>query len=251
MTAPLDCFFVEREDLIERYVAGDAAKASLSQEQLAAFEEHYFGCPVCFEKLQAARAAREAMLTVGASSRRTAWIGWAAAAMVVVTSASAWYLLRPAGAPASHVTAKRPPATVPLELAKIDPPRYDAVELRGSESPADARFRGAMKAYTAARYQDAAAQLSAISSHAPSQFFAAASQLMAGNTDAAIAALQAVPPESPFAEESKWLLAKAWLGRNEPDKAKPILDALSAGGGDFAAAAARLREQLKQWEAGR
>lgn len=248
MTSPCDCFQVDREDLIERYVAGEAAKPPLAEAERAAFEEHYFACTACFDKLQAARASRAALVAMQANRGRHWWVGWAAAAAVLLGAFGPWTALRPRSSSGIAQTTTPPRRAVPAELARLDPPRYDPAELRGAEPAASAQFQQAMRAYQDKQYAEAAPALEKLPTHPAAPFFAAASRLLAGQTDAAITALQAIPPASPFAEESKWLLAKAWLVKNEPAKAATILDTLAASGGDFATQAAQLRARLKDWE---
>jgi hypothetical protein len=96
---------IEDEDIIERY-----ARNQLAEEQRKAFEEHFFGCDDCFEKLQATErfvagvrdAARRGMLAgeVEGSSRGTRWSGWlvpafgiSACAALVLAAWSGWLYL--------------------------------------------------------------------------------------------------------------------------------------------------------------
>lgn len=76
---------IEKAEIIERYV-----RNQLAPPERQAFEEHFFGCDQCFEKLQAAErftagmrdAAERALLPVqsGAQARTLGWFAWAFAA---------------------------------------------------------------------------------------------------------------------------------------------------------------------------
>jgi hypothetical protein len=87
MTArTITCALVDEEDLDQRYLAG-----TLPPEQAEAFEEHYFGCERCWERVQYGLAVRAAdrgpaagdvILPARQPGRR--WWGLAAAAAVVL-----------------------------------------------------------------------------------------------------------------------------------------------------------------------
>lgn len=93
---------IEDEEIIERYV-----RNQLEAEERKAFEEHYFGCDDCFEKLQAMEhfvagvrdAARRGVLAAPAPESVSAWrIGswWmpafvvSAVAAVLLAAAAGW-----------------------------------------------------------------------------------------------------------------------------------------------------------------
>jgi hypothetical protein len=93
---------IEDEEIIERYVQNQLAEA-----ERKAFEEHFFGCDDCFEKLQVAErfvagvrdAARRSVLAgeVEGSSRGFSWRGWlvpafgvSACAALVLAALSGW-----------------------------------------------------------------------------------------------------------------------------------------------------------------
>ena len=93
---------IEDQEIIERYV-----RNRLEPEERKAFEEHFFGCDDCFEKLQAAErfvagirdAAERGLLaedtTAGTPAWRTAswWIpafGLSAVAVLILASMTGW-----------------------------------------------------------------------------------------------------------------------------------------------------------------
>jgi anti-sigma factor RsiW len=77
---------IERDEIIERYV-----RRQLPPEELRAFEEHFFGCDECFEKVQEAErfqvgirdAARRGLLDESSQPSRALgrerWLAWALA----------------------------------------------------------------------------------------------------------------------------------------------------------------------------
>src|SRR6266700_1775619 len=108
MTA-LNCVRVEREEIVERYVAA----ISLDEATAAEFEEHYFACPKCFERLQAARAASAALSGrpgMRAWGIRNWWIAGLAAAAAILL-AVLWPMH-----PRPRVDA--------VEVAKVETPDY-------------------------------------------------------------------------------------------------------------------------------
>ncbi|MGC2466587.1 MAG: zf-HC2 domain-containing protein [Candidatus Acidiferrum sp.] len=98
---------IENEEIIERYV-----RNQLAEEERKAFEEHYFGCDDCFEKLQVTErfvagvrdAARHGALAPGAEggTRVWSWDNWlvpafgasACAALVLVVLSGWLYFVR-------------------------------------------------------------------------------------------------------------------------------------------------------------
>jgi len=93
---------IEDEEIIERYV-----RNQLAEEERKAFEEHFFGCDDCFEKLQVAErfvagvrdTARRGLLAgeVEGRTRGWSWSGWlvpafgvSACAALVLAAFSGW-----------------------------------------------------------------------------------------------------------------------------------------------------------------
>jgi hypothetical protein len=84
---------IEDEEIIERYV-----RNQLREEDRKAFEEHFFGCDDCFEKLQVAErfvagvrdAASRGLLAreIEGTSRISSWRGWLVPAFGVSVSAA-------------------------------------------------------------------------------------------------------------------------------------------------------------------
>lgn len=93
---------IEEEEIIERYV-----RNQLPPEERKAFEEHYFACEECFEKVQATErfvagirdAARRGLLPGGAAEKVPAWswgswtlpaFGMSACAALMLAALSGW-----------------------------------------------------------------------------------------------------------------------------------------------------------------
>ena len=89
----MDCDRAAREEVFESYLAD-----RLSEEDRAAFEEHYLGCARCFDELQTLQDIRDVLSDGGGQSERTTarrLRGWApalglAATVVLATGAMLW-----------------------------------------------------------------------------------------------------------------------------------------------------------------
>ena len=94
---------IEQEEIVERY-----ARKQLTPEEQQAFEEHFFGCEECFEKLQKMDrflagmrdAGERGLLNERAPATAGGWSRWflpalaAATCAVVFAAASGWMYLR-------------------------------------------------------------------------------------------------------------------------------------------------------------
>src|SRR5258708_38999638 len=151
----MNCERVERENLMERYLAGGLV-AELKED----FERHYFECAECAQQLETwmsiAKPLRE-MAAAPAQPRRQ-WAGGAAAiaaGILVVIGVSL--------APRNDTASEAPTAVARdasfAELARLEPPRYVAPGLRGAETTAETAFRQAMEAYPRRDYTRAIAGL--------------------------------------------------------------------------------------------
>jgi len=74
----MDHSFIERTDVIDRYVRGTMPPAERSE-----FEEHYLDCQDCLEQLELARSLREGIKVCAAheshgaaTQTRSRWFGW-------------------------------------------------------------------------------------------------------------------------------------------------------------------------------
>jgi tetratricopeptide (TPR) repeat protein len=249
----VDCDRIEKNEIAERYIAPGSVR--LSAQEAADFEQHYFECALCFERLETMRAAQPALAAFAAVPIQPIRRGisvrlWLAAAAVLIAAAVTALTFY---SPARKSSAEPPPiAVAPVQhpdftvLARYEPPAYEDQSLRGAEPGSAAAFRGAMKLYSEHNYSAAAAALGRIANFPPARFFEAASELLSGDPDAAISHFSAVVRDKDpvFTEEAQWGLAKAWLQKGDVAQARPWLDEVIRGGGDFAARAHQLRDAL-------
>jgi hypothetical protein len=223
------CTLTGRDELLARYV-----QDTLGPEERDAFEEHFFTCEACLDKLQTLQAlqARLRARPAEAPAARVAQ-GWrwrwvlvpVAAGLILVAAVALWPrasapvapestvaetpVQRPQApaptapiparepaaqpqpapvtpAPAPEAPAARPPAPAPVValsvLARVEPPHYIPLSLRGPRSEAAARFDAAMRRYAARDYAGAVPDLSAAARLSPSSphvsFFLAICQLL-------------------------------------------------------------------------
>ncbi len=252
------CTWIERDEIFESYARGTIARRDRN-----AFEEHYFECPPCFEKLQVYLALRteteqyaaESGVPKRARSRvwRWAWVP-AAAGVVVVVVITAWLnSSRPvtrrstvAGSPQTAPAVARSPvpaiATPPASpappapravalttLARVDPPPYIPGMLRGPLDAGAESFDAAMRQYVNGHYRAAIPGLRAAATARPDVaqylFFLAVCQLLDDQITAAIGGLQKTIAlgESPYLEDAHFYIAKARLRQGNLDAARKDL----------------------------
>ena len=250
----MDCERAIRESIAERYLAG-----TLDPQTTDEWEQHFFACEQCAQQVEILQSIVPALREMAPRIRqemkpqrpvrRWFWIAIPVAAMaaliIAIPSLDVMRKKSPTAAPAVSET---PDFTL---LAKFDPPAYQAPMLRGVDSPAESRFRGAMSAYLAHDWPHAIEGLQRsleLDSKAPApRFFLGASYLLAGNPQAASAELErSASVDSPFRDEARFDLAKAYLALNRPDEAIASLWSCS---GEFGAEArsliARIQESRK------
>ena len=270
----MDCDRAAREEVFESYLAD-----RLSEGDRAAFEEHYFECPRCFDELQTLQAIREELRSHGAefegNAARTvpSWAPAAGLAAAVVLAAATTLWMRapvPSGVPketappvqsqAESPRRPQPPesgrATVSEpsleQLARIQPPPYQPLRLRGVPDEATARFQRGMERYRKADYAGAVAELRGAAELDPEaphiRFFLGICHLMVSEDDAGIERLRATIAlgDSPYLEEAHLQLAKALLRRRDVGAAEAQLKALIQLRGSKGAEAGRLLTQIQE-----
>jgi hypothetical protein len=257
----MNCDAVERENIIEQYLAG-----SLGPWIREEWEEHYFGCDRCWEQLEVWIAIEKPLRAMDAAIRaeiqseglqfrkRTTAVRseiwtWGAATMAaaLVLGAALWF----SGAGRQPVAN---PETASLDapwtdLGRLDPPAYAVPVLRGMETGAELQFLEAMKSYQTRDYPAAIsglqASLNADSNAVAPRFFLGASYLLAGRSGEGISELTKVAAEdSAFSEEARFCLAKGYLMEGKIADAIAPLRLLAATQGSFSAEAQRLLNLL-------
>lgn len=250
----MDCVRIERDDIIESYLAG-----RLDQAQRKDFEEHYFACPECREKLQIGRALQEGFWEKGAAELlpslkkvpfgiRSWAVASAAAAFLIIAAAALWWLLRTPDV--SPARAGKIPAELNL-LARLEPPPYIAPALRGTEDEAAERFRTGMRYYQEGQYARAIPELRAAaglkSESAQARFFLGISLLLTGQSDEGIVELKAAESlgDPAYLEEARFFLAKAYLAKSDVAAAKEKLRQVVEANGRMRDEAADLLRRMR------
>jgi tetratricopeptide (TPR) repeat protein len=250
----MDCSRIERDGIIERYLLGKLAKA----EQIT-FEEHYFNCPECREKLQVARMLQmelwEKGSTVLPQAKKARLFGirsWAMASaaavfLIFVAAALWWWLRMPGGSPAE--SPKAPPSL--SLLARMEPPLYIAPALRGTEDEATELFSAGMKHYQEGMYVLAIPELRAASrlkaETAQIRFFLGICLLLAGQPNQGIEELDKTEAlgDPAYLDEARFYSAKAYLGKGDVAAAKEKLRLVVESSGRLQGEAADILRQLK------
>lgn len=247
----MNCQDIREKELIETYVAGRLSGALLEE-----VESHYFGCDRCASYLRECRIAQTALREradeIRAESRKAerAWPRWLPAMAMAAAALLAAVLFWPRGTP-FRPTVKLATAQSYAQLAKVDPPRYEPMLLRGTKDPSGEQFQSAMQNYVRGDYSTAAAALSKVvavnGEAAEPRFYLAVSELLSGKSREAIDEFLRVIHlgDRRFVEQSQFHLAKAWLQQDRPDAAREQLLPLAAGQGEFAAAARTLLTSLR------
>ena len=255
----MDCHEIETLELAEKYVTGQ-----LGEAEQQSYEEHYFQCITCLERLQVLQSMQTELEGMQprvsmeqATPRRFNWLVWglAAAGLLVAVGVAWWSQSRSAATPPVPVTAKiTTPADhgAPLELlARVDPPRYTAPTLRGTPT-GSGQFREGMALYRVGNYEGAIAALTTAAAADPkspdTQFFLGICYLLTGRTDQAIARLRATIDlgDSLDLEMAHFYLAKAFLRDKDIAGAQAELERAIAMHGDLEKQSRDLLDQLKK-----
>jgi len=262
-------------DTAERYVSG-----LLPDSEQTAFEDHFFACDSCLQKVQAlqdlqsalAAMPSEAQAAPAQPSRRVPPMTWMALAAMIVLSVIVLRMPRqPAGTsdaptPAVQTDATRPappPATNPapavttpaedplVRLSKITPPPYVALTTRSDSDPDAQAFANAMTHYAGGRFDQSSAALRVIVTSTPglahAQFFLGVSELMSNRPEAAQEAFERTirTGVAPYADEAHFYLAKTALRAKDVGTARRELQTAIDREAGPRGEAARLLEELK------
>jgi tetratricopeptide (TPR) repeat protein len=250
------CAQINRDEIVERYLTG-----SLAPLERESFEDHYFECEQCFAALQAERALQAELSASAAQIRampapKPSFWRWTpamvTAALVIVAAFGIRWGMRLGSSPSpppTQTTEARPAGPSLAELARFDPPAYTPTVLRGAQDEAMRKFHAAMKFYQRGRYDLAvpglreAARLNPQDAGAP--FFLGAGYLLSGKADDGIAALRQCVAlgDTPYLEEARYYLAKAFLSKGDLTAARRELEEVIRLKGDHEDEARRLLQQ--------
>lgn len=247
----MTCEEVERDELAERYVLG-----RLDPGVENAFEDHYFDCVACLERVRAIQDAREELSAEKGMTRSRRWprvaAAVAAAAMVVLAVRVGQQMLTEQPPPSTStppradIVLPAPPPQVTIELPHYTPPR-----LRAVSTEAQRIFRDAMTSYVDKNCGSAIPGLQRAlaidASFTQARFYLGACELQQGQTGQAAESLQRVigVGESPYLEDARFLLAQARIQQGDRDGAREELRRVIALQGDRRAQAQRLLDELR------
>ena len=246
----MDCVRITDELVMEKYLLGN-----LGDSEREAFEQHFFECDECFARLEALQGARQVLAAepisrafqIGRPQRLRTW-GWpvAAAAVVVIgLIALLWWVMRPQLPRMASLS----PALA--ELARIEPPIYEPVRLRGAQDEAQRRFRTAMEFYSTGDYASAIPGLEEAANLDPSaaniSFYLGASYLLTDRTAKGIAELDRTVElgDTPYLEEALLLLAKGHLTSGDISQSRTDLRRVVELNGDLSDQALAMLELVE------
>jgi tetratricopeptide (TPR) repeat protein len=264
----MNCKEVEKRDISDLYLLH-----RLNEAERDEFEKHYFECESCFAQLQAGlmvqaelkREPRARGQAGGAILRRM----WAFTPALVTTAlliaAGIWWYSARGHQPAQRASSS-PTQTTPEvsgqfeppsltassleELARVEPPPYTAVVLRGAQDEAQEAFRQTMKYYSRGNYVQAIPGLRMAVRASPRtarfHFYLGACYLLTGQTDLAIESFRKTISlgEPTYSEPAHFYLAKAYLRKKEIPSAKDELQETIRLHGSLAGDSAKILHQL-------
>lgn len=249
----MTCEEVERDELVERYVLG-----RLEKPQRDAFEDHYFNCSTCLERLQVVDDLRGTLSADAARAQSGRWrgvaAGLAAAAALVLAVRVGQEIWRDSGqvtVPTTPPPRTTPAPALPASLGRVDLPRYTPLRLRSTPTEAQRVFQGAMIPYTRGNCDTAIPELRRSlqldDSLIQARFYLAACELQAGRIEEAEGNLKRVVAagESPYLEDALFLAAKARIRKGDIAGAREELARVVALKGDRSKEASELLEQLR------
>jgi len=261
----MNCKEVEDKEILEEYLLG-----RLEDSERDAFEAHYFECDSCFSRVQNGLAMLEGLRSqrpsperAGAVFSRRIW-AWtpALAAVIMLLAVGIWWrsaqqksLDRVVGSHPSPPEVSQPstrPASSLDELAKVEPPPYTPVVLRGAEDESNQNFRRSMEYYLKSDYADAIPGLHALAQTSPESskfnFYLGACYLLTNRTDLAIEALRKTTAigDTAYSEQAHFYLAKAYLKKRQLPEAKAELQQTVKLSGDRKIEAEEILRQLPE-----
>jgi len=262
----MNCKEVEERDILEAYLLD-----RLTEPEREEFEKHYFECGTCFSQLQTRLALQTELRRQPAMPARARGAGllrtwvWvpAFAAIVILFSAGIWWyaarnrqpsqqVASPTLSPNVRVQVQSPPVAPSLEeLARVEPPPYSGVVLRGAEDESHETYHKAMQFYVKGDYARAIPGVRAAAKANPQSasfnFYLGACYLLAGQIDLAIVSFrQTVSLGDPaYSESAHFYLAKAYLRKKDVARAKDELQKTVRSHGSLESEAAEILRQLR------
>jgi len=217
----MDCRRAEQDNFVEDYLAGRLDPAAMHE-----WEEHYFHCDACAQKLAEwcdVQSALRRRSPGSAKAPRRRWV-WAAAGIAAMLIAG--------------LSFQRPAPQTAVSLPAIDPPNFLFPVRRSFPTQWEFQFQEAMRSYPIRDYPRTIEGLRAVVETWPDagapRFFLGACELLAGRTSDAIQHLRDVASgDSPFGEEARWYLANAYLREGREREAHVLLEQIIALNGDF------------------
>jgi tetratricopeptide (TPR) repeat protein len=160
----------------------------------------------------------------------------------------------PTASPEVSVPAPPTSSKVPSleELARVEPPPYSEIVLRGAEDEGQEAFRSAMQFYVKGDYAHAIPGVRTAAKASPRtasfNFYLGACYLLTGQTDPAIVSFrQTVSLGDPaYSESAHFYLAKAYLRRKEVIRAEDELQKTVQLHGSLEAEAGEILRQLRK-----
>jgi hypothetical protein len=240
----VNCIDIRTGEIMERYLRGE-----LSDEESQHFEEHYFSCDDCWERLRDLSVTRLELAeprwaVADGEAVRPGWMGgwtWALAAVLALLAVGVAFWLKDStpGASEGRWT----------ELAAVEPAPYQPQSLRGPDVEANA-FEEAMVPYQRGDYGVAAERLTVVvgiePQNAAASFYLGVSYLLSGRPREAVESLTRVVDagESRFLESALWYRAKAWLRQGDVAAAREDFENLASRDGALEAEARSILDQL-------
>lgn len=247
MDHAMNCDQIERDEIAEKYTAG-----TLTEGAAEAFEEHYFRCAACLERLELVQNAA-VLLRQPSQTRRVSYtmLALAAGLVIAVAGGLAWKL-SPGAATHQPVSVARvqPPPNPWADLGRFDAPAYREARLRGQETGALQDFQAGIAEYQQGNYARAVPILRRAAEADPAdvraRYFLGVSQLMAGDLADGIEALRRVDAMglTAYQEEARFYQGKALLQQGDAAGARRMLEVVVAMRGDWQAKAAELLTKL-------
>ena len=265
----MNCKEVEEREILEAYLLD-----RLTEPEREEFEKHYFECASCFSQLQtrlAVRAELQRQAVMPARARgvgfRLVWAWTPAFATVALLLVGVWWYSAQRHTPSQQASSSpRPrvprvsvPSTPPSstapsleELARVEPPPYSEIVLRGAEDEGQEAFRMAMQNYAKEDYAKAIPGLQAAVKANPQaasfNFYLGACYLLTDQTDPAIVYLRkTISLGNPaYSESAHFYLAKAYLKKKEVSDAEEELQKVVQLHGSRETEAGEIIRQLRK-----